>query len=381
MKQSLLVLILILHLTRLVEAQEKLCNHDELTLEDQIVLNSRYSIELNKDAYSYIKRILDVAELPMNFVVQKIEKANNAYAYMDSYGTRYILYDNVFLNSLNSDTTNTELITVLAHEIGHHLAGHSLAIDNFIKLDSCSYWCNYKHPKFDKIKKTEHCSDYLKNRRTKETEADVFAGYIMARLKYDKQKVKNTFIQISTNKDDTYSTHPSRNKRLTSIDLGYSIENEKISGLTDILKRIRVNTLQFSDRQHQIVKRSQLIDKIKSYATFKATSIVNEKTPFSLSIGAFSHGEKKGKIDTDKLYLEPFGSNITIRDLNVKSVENLFHLKIEDEILYLIMIRNEKEKIIYTSIFNEEKISFVEISNLFATIYEALIKEALSNER
>ena len=40
-------------------------------------------------------------------------------------GVRYILYDKGFMNSLDSGDNWTNLF-ILAHEVGHHINGHSL---------------------------------------------------------------------------------------------------------------------------------------------------------------------------------------------------------------------------------------------------------------
>lgn len=374
MKSPILVLYLLFQL-QASQAQDILCAHDQLTLDDKILLSSKYSIESNITAYKYINRIMNESNLPMNFVVQKINKANNAFAYMDNSGTRYILYDDIFLESLNSDSTRTEFITVLAHEIGHHLAGHSLAIENFINQDSCFLWCNPENANYDPQKKITNCVDYLKDRRNKELEADIFAGYIMSKIGANMSKVKNTFFQISSNKDDRYSTHPKLDKRLKSIEQGYEIANNNILGIINIIQKIRGDSTEYRNIDYSEIERNQLISKVLTHATHKPLQILSSKTTLSIGIGAKYPIE--GKVDNDLQFIQPFSATIILNDLKNINVENLFYLKIENEILYLIINHNEKEKVIYTSIFSEDKISFSEITNLFTVVYETLIQDAI----
>jgi len=70
----------------------------------------------------------ETGSLPMNFTVCKTDNINNAYAELDSDGIRSIVYDDKFLKGFDSDTLRLETITALAHEIGHHLSGHTLAL-------------------------------------------------------------------------------------------------------------------------------------------------------------------------------------------------------------------------------------------------------------
>ncbi len=82
----------------------------------------------NEEAFRKIEELMRLAGLPMNFTVSKEDNINNAYATMDTTGTRFIVYDNVFLKRLDSDASRLETITVLAHEIGHHLSTKAPAL-------------------------------------------------------------------------------------------------------------------------------------------------------------------------------------------------------------------------------------------------------------
>ncbi len=58
----------------------------------------------HEEAYRKIENLMKVAGLPMNFTVCKAMKIQNAYATVDSIGTRFIVYDDDFLKKLDSDT-------------------------------------------------------------------------------------------------------------------------------------------------------------------------------------------------------------------------------------------------------------------------------------
>ena len=73
-----------------------------------------------------IQNILDAVELSANF---EIRQANVQNAAAVAYGgKRYVLYNPNFINALDRRTGNQwASISVLAHEVGHHLKGHTVS--------------------------------------------------------------------------------------------------------------------------------------------------------------------------------------------------------------------------------------------------------------
>ena len=59
------------------------------------------------------------------------------------------------------------------------------------------------------------------NKRKQELEADEFAGFVLARLGADLNNALS-FTNIFTDKDDTYSTHPSKSKRVNAVRKGFN---------------------------------------------------------------------------------------------------------------------------------------------------------------
>jgi tetratricopeptide (TPR) repeat protein len=153
----------------------------------------------NLDAENAVGKILSAIGLPRNFVLVSCPKIKNAVAITSDNGLRYIIYDNEFMASLNRSTTSWSSLSILAHEIGHHLCGHTLAraVD-------------------------------LADQRKRELEADEFSGFVMYKLGATLQQSEAASKDVSNDNDDTYSTHPKRSKRVEAIDRGYNkAKNQK----------------------------------------------------------------------------------------------------------------------------------------------------------
>ena len=103
---------------------------------------------------------------------------------------------------INSRTNDWSSLTILAHEVGHHINGHA--------LDLTMYAGGVIEAKS------------LAAKRKQELEADEFAAFIMAKLGAPLNRVESAIALISSDKDDTYSTHPSKSKRLNAVRIGYN---------------------------------------------------------------------------------------------------------------------------------------------------------------
>ena len=171
----------------------------------------------DRDAENALSMILDVIGASQNFILAPCENINNAVA-ISFKGVRYILYDNDFINQINTSTNDWSGISILAHEVGHHINGHSL--DIVLSLAEIT------EPKT------------LSERRNQEIEADEFAGFIMAKLGAPMNMVKQTLAYVSSEEENSYSTHPSRQKRLTAIEKGYA----KAKSINGVRTRAAVST-------------------------------------------------------------------------------------------------------------------------------------------
>jgi tetratricopeptide (TPR) repeat protein len=151
------------------------------------------------EAENALDKILNAIGASKRFVLQPCSNINNAVA--TSYkGIRYILYDRDFMNSVNYGN-NWGNLFVLAHEVGHHINGHS--------LDLVLYAANAVG------------QQTLAQSRQDELEADEFAGFILAKLGGPLSAANEVISSFSSNRDDTYSTHPNTSKRLAAVKRGY----------------------------------------------------------------------------------------------------------------------------------------------------------------
>ena len=162
------------------------------------------SFSSDEAADNALDRILSVIGASKRFILQPCSEISNAVA-ISYKGIRYILYDREFMNELNSNSNSWSSLSILAHEVGHHINGHSVDIILYA-TDA-----------------TE--SKSLAEKRQQELEADEFSGFIMAKLGASLNQASEAIANLSSNSDDSYSTHPSRDKRLNAIRNGYSRAN------------------------------------------------------------------------------------------------------------------------------------------------------------
>ena len=154
-----------------------------------------------REANSAIEDILSVIGAKNRFVVQPCDNINNAAA-VTMQGIRYIFYDPNFLNSISSGRYSSNLF-ILAHEVGHHINGHS---QDIVML----------------LSDYAPTSNTLSEERIEELEADEFAGFIVGKLGHSLSSMQNTLRGVADNGDDTYSTHPNLSKRLKAVETGYN---------------------------------------------------------------------------------------------------------------------------------------------------------------
>ena len=148
-------------------------------------------------ADSALDDILNVIGASKRFVLQECSNINNAVA-LTMNGVRYIMYDPEFMLSLSyGDEWSNKFI--LAHEVGHHINGHTVDV---LAANS-----------------TNRVS--LSTSRIQELEADEFAGFVLGRLGASLSEALSG-VQSLSDKDDSYSTHPRRSKRIAAIKKGFN---------------------------------------------------------------------------------------------------------------------------------------------------------------
>lgn len=185
------------------------CGFSKQTPDSLCNLVSTENKFVSSKAFNQVKSIVDQIGLPQNFVLIQCSKIENAFAVTSELGIRYIVIDKDWISS---SSNHWLVLGVLAHEIGHHLCGHTInkSVSSFTE------------------------------RQSMELEADRFAGFVLKRLGASKEQALiaiNTI--VPTEQINKNSTHPSKSKRVGAILSGFEqnmlndlISKESIVGTT-----------------------------------------------------------------------------------------------------------------------------------------------------
>ena len=168
----------------------------------------------DKEADDALNDILAVIGAAKNFYLIPCDKINNALA-LTYKGERFILYDKDFIDKINKATNDWSGKFILAHEVGHHINGHTR---DFLIASLVEGQTNEKQ-------------------REEELEADEFAGFIVAKLGASYSQASELMDVISSENDDKYSTHPNKYKRLEAIKRGF----DKVSKINKPSKNTNSN--------------------------------------------------------------------------------------------------------------------------------------------
>ena len=140
------------------------------------------------EAGTYVNRMLDSINWQENFNIREQNGINNAYATIIR-NQRYIVYDNNFLENLDSYAkTKWASLSVMAHEMGHHYRNHVVSSSG--------------------------------STPAKEIEADYFSGYVMAKMGAGLNEAMAAMQSIAS--DYASATHPAKANRLRAITDGWN---------------------------------------------------------------------------------------------------------------------------------------------------------------
>jgi hypothetical protein len=138
-------------------------------------------------ARALVQRVLDVSGLARNFEIHGALVPNAAAVIMGQ--ARYILYNPNFIDEIAVKTHNRwAAAAILAHEVGHHLNGHTLQPGG--------------------------------SRPALELEADYFSGFILQRLGAQLKDATAVLELYAPEHGD--ATHPGKKDRIASITAGWS---------------------------------------------------------------------------------------------------------------------------------------------------------------
>ena len=147
------------------------------------------------DVREMLQEIIDITGLQTDFELKEANVMNIEASV--SHRKRFILYNPTYVTTLNNLTKNKwAVMTLLAHEVGHHLNGHTIHRGG--------------------------------STPALELEADEFAGFILCKLGATLKQSQNVMYYIA--KEKASRTHPSKNSRLSAIEKGWN----KASGLEQI---------------------------------------------------------------------------------------------------------------------------------------------------
>src|SRR5215218_28130 len=143
--------------------------------------------------------IIDVVGLKANFEVREANIPNAAAVVYG--GKRYVLYNSRFINQLIQTTgTKWAAISVLAHEIGHHLNGHTITASG--------------------------------SQPALELEADEFSGFVLRKMGASLAEAQAAMKTLASERASR--THPGQYDRLSSIAKGWKQADAQLTGRNDV---------------------------------------------------------------------------------------------------------------------------------------------------
>ncbi|GAB5527156.1 MAG: hypothetical protein Roseis2KO_50280 [Roseivirga sp.] len=168
-----------------------------------------YSFKSSIEAIQIVDAIVDLIGLKRNFEIRagNVENAS-ATILPGANGTydRYIIYSQSFMsNIINQTNSYWSAIGIMAHEVAHHLNGHTLKGGS-------------KPPT--------------------ELEADEFAGFIMSKMGATLQEAQTMFNNRMLYQPFESATHPATSARLEAIAVGWQRAREKKRPEGDITRPV-----------------------------------------------------------------------------------------------------------------------------------------------
>jgi hypothetical protein len=149
--------------------------------------DSLHTFDSNQEALSVVQQIVSSSGLVQNF---KVLAAGVPNAAADINGTtRLILYNPYFMRDVRAQVGGNKWgpISIMAHEVGHHLNGHTL--------------------------------DKVGSRPKEELEADFFSGFILQRMGSSLDDARAAMEKLGSSTPS--STHPAKSDRLVAIASGW----------------------------------------------------------------------------------------------------------------------------------------------------------------
>lgn len=136
--------------------------------------------------------------LSPNFVLLPCDYLDNAAAVTYEDGIRYIIYNRAFMIKIGDSSGDWASLGIVAHEIGHHLQGHTTRKLSF-----------------------PPSREELRLSRMHELEADEFSGFMMYKLGATLEQAQRAMASMGDVRDEELSTHPKKFRRMAAIEKGF----------------------------------------------------------------------------------------------------------------------------------------------------------------
>jgi len=214
----------------------------EIKTENGVAINK---VAPADDAREVIDEIIKVVGLKPNFEVKAADIPNAAAVAYN--GKRYILYNPQFIVSLNKAAGNNwASISVLAHEIGHHLNGHTM--------------------------------ENIGSQPDKELEADEFSGFVLRRMGASLDQAQSAMRVAANYKPGV--THPGKDDRMVAIADGWNSADNQIAGRPDVAKKTRpavAQSVQGGTASRQAISSENIVGEVAFHADQAGTYYVTKR--------------------------------------------------------------------------------------------------------
>jgi len=283
----------------------------------------------DEEAEDVVDKILSQIGLFRNFTIQECPDINNAVAKNIDVGdgkkARYILYDNEFFEKISDKASNDWAATsILAHEIGHHLNGHSLNNEG-----SNLAW---------------------------ELEADEFSGFVLARMGSSLEDAQSAINTLK--REEATRTHPAKADRLDVIAKGWNRGNGKTIKIKEITEDEKKEIIENNEEIIGNITAEQVIanyiDAIGGQEKIKEIKSISKSYSIPIKYGDGRNGAKNYK----NIFLTP--SKILYLADNLFSELEPKHLVLTNE-YYVRDKTNSKWNSIQTELNSRDnEISFIQ---------------------
>jgi hypothetical protein len=181
------------------------CSYYGETLEKKI-----YTFDSDKEAEAAVDKILYQTGLARNFTIRASDVPNAAAIIQGE--TRYVLYSQEFIRRVKQTVrTDWAALSIMAHEIGHHLQGHTLQRGG--------------------------------SRPPIELEADTFSGFVMYKMGANLEQAQAAMRAFAG--DVGTATHPGKKSRLAAIEAGWTHAKDISEGGSNKPRMIELDAKDF----------------------------------------------------------------------------------------------------------------------------------------